>query len=90
MNLGRRGFLGWAVATIAICGKTGGEKQDSQLTILTAKRCPKCGDWMHLPEKTKRKPNGHYQPVPITSKCRLCDYKVTSNVLCIVCPALRH
>ncbi len=89
MDVSRRKFLSWIVATTAGCGVVAGKEEPQyEFVALATKRCPKCGDWMQLPEKTTRKPNKHYQPVTITCKCRICDYEETSDVLCMVHPLL--
>lgn len=53
-------------------------------------RCPKCGEWMHLPAEMKEdltKWTGHWQPVMMEFNCR-CGHSVSEKVLCIVNPRI--
>lgn len=87
--INRRSFIGWAIAACSM-PKVKGRAKEKEAMILHLSRCPKCGDWMHLPTKA---PEGHYQQrykkVPITCSCRICDYEVTEKIWSYVIPKVK-
>jgi hypothetical protein len=88
----RRGFLGWAIASVGGAVAVGGLKSadtPKQPKVLKVRRCPTCGYWLFLPVEVKSPKTKYYDRIlPIKCECPECGYNVTENVACAVAPRI--
>ena len=83
----RRSFLGWAIAAFATPLTKSKEPKEKKSMVLGCGRCPKCGEWMHLPKLAKLDKYYLKKKVPIICKCR-CGYEITEKIWCTVIPTI--